>query len=122
MPKKVKMRRMAVNEQNVELGWEEYYDYIFPDDEKKIGKSVSSILKVLLLMMISTPLIQHAIIYVTYILVNIDPMINIIIARSLTHSLLLHVCSYRESQDLGKGVTMEASHGKCSLCWCCDWW
>jgi crooked neck len=39
MPKKVKMRRMAMSEDNVtELGWEEYYDYIFPDDEKKIGK------------------------------------------------------------------------------------
>ena len=39
MPRKVKMRRMATNEDNVELGWEEYYDYIFPDDEKKIGES-----------------------------------------------------------------------------------
>lgn len=40
MPKKVKMRRMAMNDENVELGWEEYYDYIFPDDEKKIGMPV----------------------------------------------------------------------------------
>lgn len=41
MPKKVKMRRMATGEGAdgvaVDLGWEEYYDYVFPDDEKKIG-------------------------------------------------------------------------------------
>ena len=41
MPKKVKMRRMATGEgadgTTVDLGWEEYYDYVFPDDEKKIG-------------------------------------------------------------------------------------
>jgi len=41
MPKKVEMRRMATGEgadgTTVDLGWEEYYDYVFPDDEKKIG-------------------------------------------------------------------------------------
>ena len=44
MPKKVKMRRMATGEGGAELGWEEYYDYIFPDDEKKIGMDVSPLL------------------------------------------------------------------------------
>ena len=39
LPRKVKMRRMATAEDGSELGWEEYYDYIFPDDEKKIGTS-----------------------------------------------------------------------------------
>jgi crooked neck len=37
MPRKVKMRRMNVGEDGAELGWEEYYDYLFPDDEKKVG-------------------------------------------------------------------------------------
>lgn len=44
MPKKVKMRRMAVDDgQGQGDSWEEYYDYIFPDDEKKIGKKLCSI-------------------------------------------------------------------------------
>lgn len=38
LPKKVKMKRMAVNEEGVEVGWEEYFDYLFPDDEQKISK------------------------------------------------------------------------------------
>lgn len=38
LPRKVKMRRMATADDGSELGWEEYYDYIFPDDEKKIGE------------------------------------------------------------------------------------
>ena len=33
MPKKVKKRRMVRNEENHETNYEEYYDYIFPDDE-----------------------------------------------------------------------------------------
>lgn len=37
MPRKVKMRKMSTAEDGSELGWEEYYDYIFPDDEKKVG-------------------------------------------------------------------------------------
>ena len=41
MPRKIKMRRMATAEDGSELGWEEYYDYHFPDDEKKIGQLVS---------------------------------------------------------------------------------
>ena len=38
MPRKVKMRKMSTADDGSELGWEEYYDYIFPDDEKKVGK------------------------------------------------------------------------------------
>lgn len=33
MPRKVKKRRKAVTEDGTDAGWEEYYDYIFPDDE-----------------------------------------------------------------------------------------
>jgi crooked neck len=36
MPRKIKARRMATDESGQELGWEEYYDYVFPDDEKKV--------------------------------------------------------------------------------------
>eukprot|EP00126_Sphaerothecum_destruens_P001087 Sdes_comp13110_c0_seq1m3054 len=32
MPRKVKRRRQVVNEEGHEAGWEEYYDYIFPDE------------------------------------------------------------------------------------------
>ena len=39
-PRKIKMKRPVFAEDGVtELGSEEYFDYIFPDDEKKIGKS-----------------------------------------------------------------------------------
>lgn len=37
LPRKVRMRRMATAEDGREMGWEEYYDYVFPDDQKKIG-------------------------------------------------------------------------------------
>ena len=38
-PRKIKMRRPVLAEDGVtELGTEEYFDYIFPDDEKKIGE------------------------------------------------------------------------------------
>jgi crooked neck len=37
LPRKVKMRRMATAEDGSELGYEDYFDYIFPDDEKKSG-------------------------------------------------------------------------------------
>jgi crooked neck len=37
LPRKIKMRRMATAEDGSDLGWEEYYDYTFPDDEKKIA-------------------------------------------------------------------------------------
>jgi crooked neck len=40
MPRKVKMRRMNVGDDGAELGWEEYYDYLFPDDEKKVGTCI----------------------------------------------------------------------------------
>ena len=33
MPRKVKKRRKAITEDGTDAGWEEYYDYIFPDDE-----------------------------------------------------------------------------------------
>jgi len=36
MPRKIKARRMVTDESGQELGWEEYYDYVFPDDEKKV--------------------------------------------------------------------------------------
>ena len=36
MPKKIKMRRMATAADGSELGWEEYYDYHFPDDDRQI--------------------------------------------------------------------------------------
>jgi len=36
LPKKIKMRRMAKAEDGTDLGWEEYYDYHFPDEERKI--------------------------------------------------------------------------------------
>ena len=35
-PRKIKMRRAVVAEDGRETGFEEYYDYQFPDDEKKI--------------------------------------------------------------------------------------
>ncbi len=35
MPRKVKKRRVATDDAGNNLGWEEYYDYEFPDDEKK---------------------------------------------------------------------------------------
>jgi hypothetical protein len=44
-PRKIKMRRMVTDESSGgadgkdDIEWEEYYDYHFPDDEKKIGKS-----------------------------------------------------------------------------------
>jgi len=33
MPRKVKKRRKVVSEDTEDAGWEEYFDYIFPDDE-----------------------------------------------------------------------------------------
>lgn len=36
-PKKIKMKRL-VNSEDPTSGFEEYFDYAFPDDEKKIGK------------------------------------------------------------------------------------
>lgn len=33
MPRRVKKKRMLRGEDGTEAGWEEYYDYIFPDDE-----------------------------------------------------------------------------------------
>merc|ERR1712048_1165759 len=34
MPKKVKKRRKVQTEDGSDAGWEEYFDYIFPDDSK----------------------------------------------------------------------------------------
>ncbi|GKY95111.1 hypothetical protein MPSEU_000475000 [Mayamaea pseudoterrestris] len=33
MPRRIKRKRMQENEQGIDLGWEEYFDYQFPDDE-----------------------------------------------------------------------------------------
>ncbi len=33
LPRRVKRKRMATDENGVELGWEEYFDYHFPNDE-----------------------------------------------------------------------------------------
>ena len=35
MPKCVKKRRLVQGDDGEENGWEEYFDYIFPDEEKK---------------------------------------------------------------------------------------
>ena len=35
MPKSVKKRRRLMDEYGEPSGWEEYYDYIFPDDEEE---------------------------------------------------------------------------------------
>ena len=32
MPKRVKKRRPVLGEEGEAAGWEEYYDYVFPDD------------------------------------------------------------------------------------------
>lgn len=37
MPKKVKKRRQLQTEDGVNAGWEEYFDYIFPDDQTSKG-------------------------------------------------------------------------------------
>ena len=37
LPRKIKMRRMVTAPDGSELGLEEYYDYNFPDDEKKVA-------------------------------------------------------------------------------------
>ena len=36
LPRKIKMKRMATAPDGTELGFEEFYEYQFPDDEKKI--------------------------------------------------------------------------------------
>merc|ERR1712183_152938 len=35
MPRKVKMRKQVMAEDGSAAGWQEYIDYVFPDDEKK---------------------------------------------------------------------------------------
>lgn len=35
MPRRIKKRRLQKAEDGSEIGWEEYYDYIFPDEEDK---------------------------------------------------------------------------------------
>lgn len=35
MPKRIKKRRQITNEDGTDAGWEEYYDYIFPQDQCK---------------------------------------------------------------------------------------
>eukprot|EP00957_Ditylum_brightwellii_P001038 82390-Ditylum_brightwellii.AAC.1 len=33
MPRRVKRKRMQTDDDGAELGWEEYFDYHFPDEE-----------------------------------------------------------------------------------------
>ena len=35
MPKRIKKRRLMQSDDGEDAGWEEYFDYIFPDEEKK---------------------------------------------------------------------------------------
>ena len=42
MPRRIKKKRMKTDENGGELGWEEFYDYHFPDE-----KSAASNLKIL---------------------------------------------------------------------------
>ena len=35
MPKRIKKRRLMQSDDGDDAGWEEYFDYIFPDEEKK---------------------------------------------------------------------------------------
>merc|ERR1712008_349493 len=35
MPKRVKKRRLMQSDDGDDAGWEEYFDFIFPDEEKK---------------------------------------------------------------------------------------
>ena len=44
MPKKVKRRRTTA-EENEEEGWEEYYDYVFPDDVDSSQNKAAKILE-----------------------------------------------------------------------------
>jgi crooked neck len=37
MPRRIKRKRMREDEQGNELGWEEYFDYQFPDDQDSAG-------------------------------------------------------------------------------------
>merc|ERR1712072_949309 len=34
-PEKIKKRRMVTGEDGKEIGWEEYYDYVFPGEEEE---------------------------------------------------------------------------------------
>lgn len=43
MPKRVKKRRLLTDESGAEAGWEEYYDYEFPDQQK--GKANLALLQ-----------------------------------------------------------------------------
>ncbi|VDK46769.1 unnamed protein product [Anisakis simplex] len=45
MPKKVKKRRQMQTEDGVDAGWEEYYDYIFPDDQGEASKGSFKLLE-----------------------------------------------------------------------------
>ena len=36
LPRRIKMRRMATDADGTEVGWEEFYDYNFPDDERQM--------------------------------------------------------------------------------------
>ena len=35
MPKRIKKRRLMQSDDGEDAGWEEYFDFIFPDEEKK---------------------------------------------------------------------------------------
>jgi crooked neck len=37
LPRRIKKKRQIKTEDGTDAGWEEYYDYIFPDEEDKSG-------------------------------------------------------------------------------------
>lgn len=39
MPKRVKKRKETEGAENQDAGWEEYYDYVFPDDADNVQQS-----------------------------------------------------------------------------------
>ena len=45
MPKKVKKRRQLQTDDGVDAGWEEYFDYIFPDDQGSSYRSPDVVAK-----------------------------------------------------------------------------
>jgi len=89
-PRKIKMSRPVLAEDGVtELGSEDYFDYIFPDDEKKLG-TMGALLchRTGCFMMLSVVVDEYSILYVT------------------TDFYLFLRSGY---EDLGEGSSMESS-------------
>ncbi len=42
MPRRVKKRRQLTTDTGADAGWEEYWDYIFPEDEVRSSSSFSN--------------------------------------------------------------------------------